>query len=529
MVNATATPAQAAGHTPMMQQYLRIKGEYPHMLVFYRMGDFYELFYEDARKAAGLLDITLTSRGQSAGAPIPMAGIPYHAADNYLAKLVAKGESIAICEQTGDPATSKGPVERQVVRIVTPGTVTDEALLDERCDNLLAAIHRQDDKIGIATLDMGSGRLSVQEVCGDQALLDELERLKPAELLHSEAIPCQHALSGLRSLRPLPPWHFDLDHATRLLSKQLGARDLRGFGCDACPVAITAAGCLLQYALDTQRQQLPHIQTIQVEQQADAVLIDATSRRNLELESNLSGGRDYTLSWVMDHTANPMGSRLLRRWLNRPLRDRQALRQRLHSITTLIESRRYQDIHETLHNIGDLERILARVALRSARPRDLAQLRESLGALPRLQETLQGLDAPLLQEYTLALGDYPELLDLLQDAIIDNPPVLIRDGGVIKEGYDSELDELRSLRENAGQYLLYLEQRERQRTGINNLKVSYNRVHGYYIEISRSQAERAPADYVRRQTLKGSERYITPELKTFEDRALSARERALAR
>ncbi len=529
MVKATATAPQAARHTPMMQQYLRIKGEYPHMLVFYRMGDFYELFYEDARRAAGLLDITLTSRGQSAGEPVPMAGIPYHAVDSYLAKLVTKGESVAICEQTGNSATGKGPMERQVVRIVTPGTVTDEALLDEHRDNLLAAIHQQGDTIGIATLDMGSGRLTVQQIHGEQALLDELERLKPAELLYNEASPGPQARQGLRSLRAMPPWHFDLDHATRLLTQQLGTRDLQGFGCDSCPAGVTAAGCLLQYARDTQREPLPHIQAIQVEQREDTVIIDATSRRNLELENSLSGGRDYTLVWVMDRTANPMGSRLLRRWLNRPLRDRLQLRQRLHSITTLIERRRYQEIHDILRGIGDVERILARVALRSARPRDLALLRESLGLLPRLQEILQGLDAPLLQEYALGLGDYPELHQLLQQAIVVSPPALIRDGGVIRENYDSELDELRALRENAGQYLLDLEQRERQRTGISNLKVSYNRVHGYYIEISRSQAERAPADYVRRQTLKGAERYITPELKGFEDRALSARERALAR
>ena len=528
-------------HTPMMQQYLRIKAEHPDLLVFYRMGDFYELFYEDARKAARLLDITLTARGQSAGQPIPMAGIPYHAADNYLARLVNHGESVAICEQVGDPARSKGPVERKVVRIVTPGTVTDDALLNERRDNLLAGLAIVGGAFGIATINLSSGRITLLQLDNANAVIDELERLRPVEMLISEDGPddSKHDdgpdgslwqyLGQLGGLKRMPPWHFELETATRLLTSQMGTRDLRGFGCADMPAAIAAAGCLLQYARETQRSSLPHLQSLQVENRADSVILDGVSRRNLEIETNLSGGHEHTLAWVMDRCANAMGSRLLRRWLNRPLRDRVKLQERYQAIATLIEYQSHSDIADWLHGIGDIERILARVALQSARPRDLAHLRDALGALPQLREYLQTLDSPLLQNLKQQLGEHEQLHRLLADAIIESPPLLIRDGGVIAPSYDSELDELRGLSENAGQYLLDLEQRERERTGINSLKVSYNRVHGYYIELSRLHADQVPADYVRRQTLKNAERYITPELKTFEDRALSARERALAR
>ncbi|MEQ6342796.1 MAG: DNA mismatch repair protein MutS [Gammaproteobacteria bacterium] len=518
-----------AAHTPMMQQYLRIKSEHPHMLVFYRMGDFYELFFDDARKAARLLDITLTTRGQSAGEPIAMAGVPYHSADGYLARLVKLGESVAICEQIGDPATSKGPVERKVMRIVTPGTITDEALLDERRDNLLAALHQRGETFGLATLDITSGRFTILEVQGQNAALDELERIKPAELLVSEDSASRALLEGRRGVRYQPPWYFATDSATRLLTAQMGTRDLSGFGAEGLPAAIAAAGCLLQYARDTQRAALPHIQDIKVERREDAILLDAASRRNLELETNLLGGHDNTLSWVMDHTATAMGSRLLRRWINRPLRDHAVLRQRYHSISTLLDDNGHAALHTLLRGIGDIERILARVALKSARPRDLAHTREALGALPGLHDLLQDKDSPLLHALREQIGTHPEIHALLQRAIIETPPMLIRDGGVIAPGFDAELDELRGLSENAGQYLLDLEIRERERSGINTLKVSYNRVHGYYIEVTRAQSERVPDDYQRRQTLKGAERYITPELKAFEDKALSARDRSLAR
>ncbi len=529
MSNTASANKNSTQHTPMMQQYLRIKAEHPNMLVFYRMGDFYELFFDDARKAARLLDITLTARGQSAGEPIPMAGLPYHAAEGYLARLVRLGESIAICEQIGDPATSKGPVERKVMRIITPGTVTDEALLNERQDNVLAAVHRHDNSFGIATLDLTSGRLIVMEVTGKDALNDELERIRPAELLVSEELNRMLALEDRYPVRQQQPWHFEIETAVRLLTAQMGTRDLHGFGCDTMNSAICAAGCLMQYAQETQRAALPHIQGISVERREDSVVMDATSRRNLEIEVNLFGGRDNTLLDVMDRSATAMGSRLLRRWLNRPLRDRNVLNQRLHAIETLLENHRFEAPRELLRNIADIERILARIGLRSARPRDLAQLRDTLSQLPALHQSIEQLSSPLLEEVTARMGQYPELHTTLQRAVIDNPPVIIRDGGVIAPGYDAELDELRGISSNAGQYLLDLEQREKVRSGIATLKVAYNRVHGYYIEVSKAQADKVPADYIRRQTLKGYERYITPELKGFEDKALSAKERSLAR
>ncbi len=513
----------------MMQQYFRLKAEHPALLLFYRMGDFYELFYDDARRAAELLDITLTARGQSGGEPIPMAGVPFHAVDGYLAKLVEQGESVAIAEQIGDPAKSKGPVERKVVRIVTPGTITDEALLDERRDVLLAAIRKSDETWGIATLDLSSGRLILLEVTGDQALADELERLKPAELLHGEDQALPQAVRGRRGLRARPPWHFEHEHAQTRLTAQFGVRDLRGFGCDPYPHAIASAGCLIEYARETQRAALPHLQPPRVELPGDAIVIDATSRRNLELETSLAGRREHTLAWVMDQTRNPMGSRMLRRWINRPLRDHGLLRRRQHAIGALLDARAHPPLQDHLRTIGDVERALARIALKSARPRDLGLLRDALGALPRLHELLARADSPLLGELATRLGEHPELHALLARALIDNPPATIRDGGVIADGYDAELDELRGLGENAGAFLLELERRERERSGIPNLKVSYNRVHGYYIEITRARADQVPADYIRRQTLKGAERYITPELKAFEDKALSAQERALAR
>ncbi len=516
----------------MMQQYLRLKADFPDTLLFYRMGDFYELFFDDARKAARLLDITLTARGKSAGEPIPMAGIPYHAADGYLARLVKLGESVAICEQIGDPAKSKGPVERKVVRIVTPGTLTDEALLEERRDSLVVAVTAADERYGIAALDVASGRFTVLEVTGAEALNGEIERLNPAELLIDEdaAVPIDGERSGLRRQ---PPWYFEHDAALRLLTRQFGTRDLSGFGCDGLDLATASAGCALQYVKDTQRTALPHIRGLRVERREDSLVLDAASRRNLELETNLAGGREHTLAWVMDRTSTPMGSRLLRRWINRPLADHAPLRRRHQAVAVLLEQRHFEALQGTLRGIGDVERILARIAIRSARPRDFAQLRTSLGLLPGLRRALKavfaGQDCATLEDIDARIGDYPELHELLSRAIVEEPPVLIRDGGVIAPGYDEELDELRAIKQDAGQFLLDLETRERERTGIGALKVAYNRVHGYYIEIGKTHADRVPADYVRRQTLKGAERYITPELKAFEDKALSASERALAR
>ena len=518
-----------AEHTPVMRQYLKVKAEHPDVLVFYRMGDFYELFYDDARKAARLMDITLTQRGQSGGSPIPMAGVPYHQLDNYLAKLVKLGESVAICEQIGDPATAKGPVERKVVRIVTPGTVTDEALLEERRDNLLAAAYARDGRYGLAALDLTSGRFTLLEVDGDEALLGELERLRPAELLFAEDALLPKAAAQRAGARPRPPWHFDIGTATRLLTAQFRTRDLAGFGGEELPAAVTAAGALLQYVQETQRTALPHLTGLTVERRDDALILDAATRRNLEIEASLAGRHEYTLAGVMDHTVTPMGSRLLRRWLNRPLRDHALLKARYHCVATLIENRHYEALREPLNGIGDVERILARVALKSARPRDLAQLRYTLGELPALQRQLKSLDTPLIADLAKDLGEHPELFALLKKAIAENPPALVREGGVIAEGYDPELDELRRIGRHADEFLVELEAREKARTGISTLRVNYNRVHGFYIEVTRAQADKVPADYIRRQTLKGVERYITPELKAFEDKALSAEERSLAR
>jgi DNA mismatch repair protein MutS len=517
-------------HTPFMRQYLANKAAHPDVLLFFRMGDFYELFYDDARKAARLLDITLTQRGQSAGQPIPMAGVPYHAAENYLARLVRLGESVAICEQIGDPATSKGPVERKVVRIVTPGTVTDAALLEERRDNLLMAIAAgAHGAYGLAWVDLTSGRFLLSEVPSAEALASELARLQPAETLVGEDVAWPKLVSNLPGLRKRQPWHFDVDAASRELNRFFGTRDLGGFGVDRLPLAIAAAGCLLGYVEETQKSALPHLSGMAVESASDTIALDAATRRNLELDTHPSGRTEHTLLGVLDETVTPMGARLLRRWLNRPLRSRELLRSRHQAIGTLIDSRQYESLREQLRGIGDLERILARVALRSARPRDLSTLRDGLAAAPSLRSIIASLDSPLLHALVSRIGDHADTAALLAKAVVAQPPVLQRDGGVIADDYDAELDELRRLATNADQYLVELEEREKAASGIATLKVGYNRVHGYYIEISKGQADKAPTHYTRRQTTKNAERYITEELKTFEDKVLSAKERSLMR
>ena len=514
-------------HTPMMQQYLRIKAEHPDQMLFYRMGDFYELFFDDAKRAAELLNITLTARGKSGGDPIPMAGVPYHAAEQYLPRLLKLGVSVAICEQVGDPATSKGPVERKVARILTPGTVTDDFLLDETRDNLLLAIYQHEQAFGVAHIDLSSGRFTVCELDSPDALTNEIERLQPAEILLSED---QSALAhGQHSITRRASWHFDNDTALQLLTQQFGTHDLSGFGCTDLPLAIIAAGALLQYVQETQRAALPHITGMQVESTDDGIVLDAASRKNLELEQSLTGDHKNTLISVLDHTATSMGGRLLSRWLNKPLKDQQVLRNRHDSVDQLINNYSFETIQPLLRQIGDIERIVSRIALGSARPRDLATLRSSLHIVPALHQELASLSIPYLQSLSATIGAHPELLALLERAIIEEPPVLIRDGGVIADGYDAELDELRNLSQNADQYLLDLETRERERTGISTLKVAYNRVHGFYIEVSRTHSDQVPPEYVRRQTLKGAERFILPELKQFEDKVLSSRERALAR
>ena len=513
-----------------MQQYLRIKADHPETLLFYRMGDFYELFYDDARKAASLLDITLTRRGQSSGEPIPMCGVPFHAVDSYLGKLVRKGESVAICEQIGDPAASKGPVERKVVRVVTPGTLTDEALLQDRLENLLCCIYRQPSGWGLAALEISSGRFSLSELDSDELLSGEIVRLNPAEIIYCEDQQPPLDSIYMQKAHAMPPGHFELDTATRLLCEQYGTVSLQGFGIADSSLAISAAGCLLQYVNDTLRTEIKHLQPLRQEAVCDFLLIDANSRRNLELIRSFSEqSPQNSLLSVINFCSTAMGHRELTRWLQKPLRDQNQVRQRHHAVATLLDNQEFEILRETLVGIGDIERILARIALLSARPRDLSTLASTLQALPALQQQLGRLDSPLLQQLSKEISTHPEVVALLDAAIIDEPPLLIRDGGVIKTGFDPELDELRALSANADQFLLDLESQEQQKTGINSLKVAYNRVHGFYIEVSKSQSDSVPDDYVRRQTLKAVERYITPELKAFEDKVLSARERALAR
>ena len=521
-------------HTPMMQQYLRIKAQNPDVLLFYRMGDFYEMFYDDARRAAQLLDIALTQRGASAGEPIPMAGVPAVTLDTYLAKLVRKGESVAICEQRGEPGKTKGPMEREVVRIVTPGTVTDEALLEERRDNVLASVCGARNRFGLAWLDLSAGRFSVMEVAGVAALEAEIERLRPAELLAPDGarLDLEPSLKE-RPWRLRAPWHFDAESATRALTEQFHTRDLAGFGCADKPLAIAAAGALLAYVRETQKSALPHLLSIATEERDAALIMDPATRRNLELDESLAGKPELTLAGVFDRTATAMGGRMLRRWLHRPLRDRGILRARYQAVATLIDGAQFAAIAQPLKAIGDLERIVARIALRSARPRDLTQLRAALAVLPELQRLLDGVSSPLLQQLIGELsrhgGNHREDHALLTKAIVDSPPHYLRDGGVIAAGHDEELDELRLLGSNTEQFLLDLERRERERSGLSSLKLGFNRVQGFYIEVSRAQAAKVPAEYLRRQTVKSAERFITPELKSFEDKVLGARDRALAR
>jgi DNA mismatch repair protein MutS len=544
----------------MMQQYLRLKADHADKLLFYRMGDFYELFHDDAVRVAKLLDITLTQRGASNGQPIKMAGVPYHAAEQYLARLVKMGESVAICEQIGDPATSKGPVERKVVRVVTPGTVTDSALLEEKRDNLLLALQQRGGKLGLAWLNLASGQFFVCETATDN-LPAELERLQPSEILHAENAAVKTAIHA--AFTTLPDWHFELDTARRALCQQFATLDLAGFGCDDFGVGLEAAGALLGYAKLTQGQAISHIRALQVYSADQYVRMDAATRRNLEITQTLRGEPAPTLLSLLDTCACNMGSRLLANWLHHPLRDRKVLRARLDAVTELQslpspasgrgaggeglcneapastpltptlsrlrERELFLSVHEVLKPCVDVERITARIALRSARPRDLSGLRDTLLTLPQLHAALATCDAPLIHALSDALQTEPHLVSILQTSLKAEPSSVLREGGVIADGFDAELDELRGIQTNCGDFLLALEVRERARTGIDKLKVEYNRVHGFYIEVSAANADKVPDDYRRRQTLKNVERYITPELKAFEDKALSANDRALAR
>jgi DNA mismatch repair protein MutS len=522
--NSNAKSATKSPHTPMMEQYLRIKAEHSDMLLFYRMGDFYELFHEDAVLAAKLLDITLTQRGASNGQPIKMAGVPFHAAEPYLAKLVKLGVSIAICEQIGDPATSKGPVERKVMRIVTPGTLTDSALLDEKRDSLLLAIHERNGKAGMAWLNLASGQFFTSEADAIN-LPAELERLQPSEILLPENTTSPANCKA--AIKTLPVWHFDLETARRNLCQQFSTLDLSGFGCDDFTLGIEAAGALLGYAKLTQGQKISHVRNIRVHSAESFVQMDAATRRNLEITQTLRGESAPTLLSLMDTCASNMGSRLLNLWLHHPLRNRTMLRSRLDAVENLSEC--HHTVHDHIKPCVDVERISARIALRSARPRDLSGLRDTLASLPQLHQTLQDNASDLIAELAAALLPDIELTQILQRTLREEPASVLRDGGVIADGFDAELDELRGIQTNCGDFLLELELRERARSGISTLKVEYNRVHGFYIEVTHAQTANVPDDYRRRQTLKNAERYITPELKAFEDKALSANDRALAR
>jgi len=539
----------AAGHTPLMAQYLKIKAEFPDTLVLFRMGDFYELFYDDARRAAKLLGITLTQRGESNGQPVVMAGVPYHQLDNYLGKLIRQGESAAIVEQVGEVGVDKGPVRREVARIVTPGTATDEALLDPRAANCLAAVCVEGGRYGLAWLDLGSGRFRVLETVRLSDFSGELSRIRPTELLIPDDLASTLLdVLGSRGARRRPPWHFEPAGARRKLLEQFATHDLKGFGAEELSAALGAAGALLAYANETARAQLAHVTSLSVERTDDALILDAATRRNLELDRTLAGEPAPTLASVMDSAITHMGSRLLRAWLVRPLRDRATLNARFDALEELMartaargqgasQNHPFDRLHAplftalqiALKDIADLERICGRIALRSARPRDLAGLRDTLCALPKVQAALGAVETARLQTLVEQLGSHSALAARLSAALADTLPLLTRDGGIFRAGFDAALDELRGLSTNADSYLLDLETRERARSGIETLKVAYNRVHGFYIEIGKSHVAKIPADYTRRQTLTNFERYITEELKAFEDKVLSARDRALAR
>ncbi len=515
----------------MMQQYLRLKAQHPDMLMFYRMGDFYELFFDDAEKAAKLLDITLTRRGISAGVPVKMAGVPYHAAEQYLVRLIRLGLSVAICEQIGDPDIAKGLVERQVTRIITPGTLTDTALLEEKRDCVLLALNLHEGTLGLAWLNLAAGNFRVMETLPHN-LTSELERLRPAEILLPESLDIPVLFNGVGALKRLPSWQFDTDAAIRNLSELFETRDLSGFGCDGLCPSLGAAGALLDYVRLTQGTSIVHLRELQVERDGTYVRMDAATRRNLEISETIRGEKSPTLLSLLDTCSTNMGSRLLRHWLHHPLRNPITIQHRLDDVSTLIGetgSGPYLVVRDYLKRIVDIERITTRIAFKSARPRDLSGLRDSLKRLPEIISSLVGCASEHIAMLVQVMDPDVVLLSLLEDALRDEPNTMLREGNVIADGYDVELDELRAIQNNCGEFLLQLELREKNRTGIPNLKVEYNRIHGFYIEVTHAHSEKIPDDYCRRQTLKNAERYITPELKAFEDRALSAKDRSLAR
>ncbi len=517
------TTSSLETHTPIMRQYLAIKAEYPDILLLFRMGDFYELFYEDAKKAADLLGITLTVRGKSAGAPIPMAGVPVHSLDQYLAKLVAAKMTVAICEQVGD-TTHKGPVERKVVRVITPGTLIEESLLHERQENLIVALLLDEHRVGFATLEISSGQFEGFELDSHARIHDELVRIHAAEILLGQH---QESTLGIKGVSTVPDWYFDPARVETTLQDQLGTHDLRAFECEEFPLATRACGALVQYIRDLHGNRAPHIANIRFHRFDNTLIVDPVTRVNLEIEPG--PGSTFSLLTLLDRCATPMGARYLRRWIRNPIRDHTMLNHRHDAIEWLMDGKEYTELAPLLREVGDMERILARVAMKTARPRDLVRLRTGLSVLPDITQRLSNFFAPTLDHLRTALVPRPEIQWILESAVQEDPPSTIRDGGVLRDEYDEELKEYRHLQRNAGKFLLQFEAREKANFGIPNLKVRFNKVHGYYIELPRSQSDHVPDHYVRRQTVKNSERYITEELKTFEDRILSARSKALAR
>lgn len=510
-----------------MQQYLSIKSKYSDLLLFYRMGDFYELFFEDAIVAARLLDLTLTSRNKNSKDEIPMAGVPVHAVDSYLAKLLRLGKSIAICDQIGDPATSKGLVERKVTRIITPGTIIEDELLQSNKDNYLLAVNSVENNFGLSYLDLSSGRYFIQSCTDVSELLNEIDRIDPAEILIDEN--SHYSIDSKYSIKYLPSWHFDYQSSVDALCKQFQTSNLDGYICENQRIGITAAGAILQYVKDTQKSALPHINGIYVHKNTDYLIVDSVSRKNLEVEKSIQGDLKASLFGIIDNTASSIGSRCLRSWINQPTRIQSILTSRHEAIDELIRMDEYKSLHKSLSRIQDIERIRSRISLQTAQPRDLDALRNTLSLLPSIQMILSQCCSALLQDSLTQISGHEDLITKLSRALIDEPPTLIRDGGVIKTGYDDELDQLRNISKSANQFLIELEVNEKKATNLASLKVAFNRIHGYYIEIPRSQAENVPSHYIRRQTLKNSERFITPELKAFEDKVLSAKERALIR
>lgn len=525
---STQSVKKSPQYTPMMQQYIGIKQEHPDILLFYRMGDFYELFFDDAKRAAEILGLSLTHRGHSQGEPIPMAGVPHHAVDNYLARLVNQGESIAICEQVAEVTAGKGPVERKVVRVVTPGTISDEALLQERSDNLIACIFEQKNTFGFAVMDITSGRFEIQRCKTHETLATLLQKTRPVELIYPEQFAHFESIEAQKGLRARPVWDFDFESCYQILCEQFGTQSLASFEVDACVEGICAAGALLQYVKHTQRTAILHIRQIREIKECENVTLDAATLRNLEITLNLKGGSEYTLANVLDACQTPMGSRLLKRWLHNPVRCHATLRNRQNALGALLSENVMSSLKTPLKSIGDIERILARLALGTLRPRDLSRLGCALQNLPELHTLLENSKSVHVRALLQIIGEYPDLVTLLHAAIVDNPPVVLRDGGVIREGFNAQLDQLRDLANGASQKLQEIEERERARTGIQTLKVNYNKVHGFYIEVSKANSHLVPLDYMRRQTLKNNERYIIPELKSYEDRILSAQSESLA-